>query len=64
MITKLSQNLLAGDVYNLSQWGYDVMTVSKVKHSESERVVVLDGVRQKDGSAVSVTVPAHIEIFQ
>lgn len=63
MITRLTQDLQVGDKYNLSQLGYDPMTIAKVTRID-KTFVRLDGTRDADGSTVMHTVFADMEVFQ
>lgn len=63
MITRLTQDLQVGDKYNLSQVGYDLMTITKVTRID-KTFVRLDGTRDADGGIAVCTVLADIEVFQ
>ncbi len=63
MITKLTQNLEAGDKYNLSQIGYEPMTITKATRLDN-LFVRLEGTRDADGAITVCTVLADTEIFQ
>lgn len=63
MITKLTQNLEAGDKYNMSQIGYDPITITSATRLDN-LFVRLEGTRDADGSIAVCTVLADIEIFQ
>lgn len=63
MITRLTQDLQAGDTYNMSQIGYEPMTITKVTRL-NKQFVRLDGTRNSDNAACVCTVLADIEVFQ
>lgn len=62
MNTRLTQDLTAGEQWNMSQLGHDPMTITGVTHNKARGTVVLEGVREKNGQTYWVTIPSDIEL--